>query len=745
MLQRVYSFIEWNSAMNIYTHTLLISGAVLALTACGQQQQNATSPTLPAAAVALVYPVTATVNQSDNFFGTVVADPYRWLEQDVRENPAVATWVDAENAVTFDYLDTLEDRNLIKQRLTQLWDYEKFTLPTKEGGRYFFRRNDGLQNQAVLYVQDTLTAEPRLLLDPNTWSADGATALAEVVPSPDGNYLIYSIQEGGTDWRSVKVLNVNSGATLADTIDWVKFSTLAWHPDNSGFYYSRFPEPQAGAEFQALNFNQTLHFHKVGDSQIDDTLVYARPNFPEQMMSALVVAKRYLLIYLSVGTDAAYEVAVQDLTDPGAKPTLLIEGFANDYNFIGADARVLYATTNNGAPRKRIVAIDLDQPELANWREIVPETANVLADASLIGGKLIAEYMEDVKTVVRLYEPDGSAAGTVALPGLGAAAGFDGTPDDTETFYSYSSFNTPTTIYRFDVASGESTVFKSAVTPFDPSNYVVSQVFYTSKDGTPIPMFLAYRADLNLTNPNGTPTLLYGYGGFDIAITPEFSIANFAWMDMGGIFAVANLRGGGEYGKAWHDGGRLLQKQNVFDDFIAAAEYLIANGYTSTSKLAIHGRSNGGLLVGTVTNQRPDLFAAALPGVGVMDMLRFDQFTAGRYWVDDYGKPSENAADFLNNYAYSPYHNIGSGVIYPAILATTADTDDRVVPGHSFKYMASLQATNTGPAPKLIRIETRAGHGSGIPTDKRIAEVADSWAFIAHHTGLQLPERYGQK
>lgn len=732
-------------------HKRILGVALLALAACGQPQQDETTaaavatPATPVAGVppALDYPATATVAQTDDFFGTSVADPYRWLEDDVRVNPAVAAWVEAENAVTSSYLDTLEDRDLIKQRLTQLWDYEKFTLPVKEGGRYFFRRNDGLQNQAVLYVQDTLAAEPRMLLDPNTWSDDGATALAEVLPSPDGKHVVYTIQEGGTDWRSVKVLNVDTGEILADTIEWVKFSALAWHPDSSGFWYSRFPEPDAGAEFQSLNYNQTLHFHRLGASQDADTLVYARPENPEHMMSGLVVADRFLMIYLSVGTDAAYEIAMLDLNETDAQPRMLIEGFANDYYFIGASENELFAVTNRGAPRKRIVAIALDDPDAANWREVVPEAANVLADAALVGGKLLAEYMEDVKTVVRIYEPDGSAAGAVALPGVGAATGFDGRPDDTETFYSYSSFNAPSTIYRYDVASGTSDIFKSPATPFDPSGYDVTQVFYPAKDGTMIPMFIAHRAGLNLAN--GAPTLLYGYGGFDISLTPEFSIANFAWMDMGGIFAVANLRGGGEYGKEWHDAGRLLKKQNVFDDFIAAAEYLIAQGYTTSAQLAIHGRSNGGLLVGAVTNQRPELFAAALPGVGVMDMLRFDKFTAGRYWTDDYGKPSENAADFRNNLAYSPYHNIRSGVNYPAILATTADTDDRVVPGHSFKYIAALQAAATGPAPKLIRIETRAGHGSGIPTEKRIEEVADSWAFLAHHTGLRLPERYGQE
>jgi len=715
------------------------------LAACERAAEEAAVPaTADAAAVvqALTYPATATVPQTDDFFGTAVADPYRWLEDDVRVNPQVATWVDEQNAVTQSYLQTLDLREPIEQRLTQLWDYEKFNLPIKEGGRYFYRRNDGLQNQFVLYVQDALDAEPRMLIDPNTWSADGATALGEFQPSPDGRYVLYSVQDGGTDWRTLKVLDVATGETLTDTIEWVKFSALAWSPDSSGFFYSRFPAPAAGVEFQSLNFNQTVHLHRLGETQEQDTLVYARPENPEQGMTALVVAERFLLIYLSIGTDAAYEVAIQDLQDPAASPQILIPGFEHDYTFFAATGKTLFAVTNRDAARKRIVAIDLDSPDPAQWREVVPESASVLVDAGLVGGKVLAEYLEDVKTAVRMFSTDGRALGNVELPGLGSAAGFDGDATDNETFYSFSSFNVPNTVYRFDAASGISSVFKEPVTPFDPDDYVVTQVFYPSKDGTRIPLFLAHRVDLNITS--GVPTLLYGYGGFDISVTPDFSIPNFAWMDMGGIYAVANIRGGGEYGKEWHDAGRLLSKQNVFDDFIAAAEYLIAEGYTTSEELAIHGRSNGGLLVGAVSNQRPELFAAALPGVGVMDMLRFDKFTAGRYWTDDYGKPSDNADDFRNNFSYSPYHNLRDGARYPAILATTADTDDRVVPGHSFKYMAALQAADTGQAPKLIRIETRAGHGSGIPTEKRIAEVADSWAFIAHHTGLRLPERYGQ-
>ncbi len=729
---------------------LMMSAAVLALAACAEntaETETSAPQASPEAAdtittTTLEYPETVSVDQTDDFFGVSVADPYRWLEDDVRVNEDVATWVTAQNSVTDDYLASLPNRAAIETRLGQLWDYEKFTLPNREGGKYFFRRNDGLQNQYVYYVQDSLDAEPRVLIDPNGWSEDGATALSAAVPSPDGSHVLYSIQDGGTDWRTLKVLNVETGETLEDTIEWVKFSGLAWAPDGSGFFYSRYPEPEEGETFQSLNFDQKLYFHKIGDAQSDDTLIYERTDNPEISVGGYVVAKRFLIILMSKGTDDVYEIAVKDLNDPTSQPVMIIEGFENDYSFVGAEGRVLYARTDRDAPRGRIVAIDLDNFAEANWQEVIPQSDNVLIDASIVGGKLVTEYMEDVKSVVRIYEMDGTAAGTVDLPGLGSASSFEGAQDESETFYSFSSYNRPTTIYRFDVATGESTIFKQPETPFDPSEYVVSQVFYPSKDGTQIPMFIAHKEGLDISA--GAPTLLYGYGGFNISLRPSFSITNFAWMEMGGVFALANLRGGGEYGKEWHDAGRLLEKQNVFDDFIAAGEYLIAEGYTTKDQLSIYGRSNGGLLVGAVVNQRPDLFAAALPAVGVMDMLRFDKFTAGRFWTDDYGKPSDNEADFRNNYAYSPYHNIADGTDYPAVLVTTADTDDRVVPGHSFKYIAALQAAETGSEPQLIRIETRAGHGSGKPTEKIIEEYADMWGFIAHHTGLTLPEGYGE-
>ncbi len=701
------------------------------------------APSEPDAQAALEYPDTERGETVDDYFGTKVADPYRWLEDEARESAAVTDWVDAQNAVTFSYLDQLKDRYRIKDRLTQLWDYEKYQIPIRKGGRLFYRHNDGLQNQYVLYVVEGEGGQPRALIDPNSWSADGATALGGYSPSPDGGLVAYSIQDGGSDWRTVKVLDVESGQTLEDELTWVKFSGLSWAPDGSGFYYSRYPEPDPTATFQAPNFNQTLMFHALGTAQAEDRLIYARDDDPAVSVRGYVFADRYLAVMMSRGTDARYDVAIQDLSDPEAGPEILIEGFEHSYQFVGADGRVIFAVTDRDAPNRRIVAINLDAPEVENWQEIVPEAEHVLNGASIVGGFLLASYLEDVKSVVRRFELDGTELEPVPLPGIGTAFGFMGEADEPDTFFSFSSYNSPPTLFALNARTNETTVFRRSDVPFDAADYVVEQVFFESKDGTRVPMFIARRKDLELDG--GVPTLLYGYGGFSISTMPAFSLTAFAWMEMGGIYAVANLRGGGEYGRDWHDAGRLANKQNVFDDFIAAAEFLIDNGFTTPEQLGISGRSNGGLLVGAVTNQRPDLFAAALPAVGVMDMLRFDQFTAGRFWRDDYGSPSENEADFENNLAFSPYHNIRPGVDYPAVLVTTADTDDRVVPGHSFKYAAALQAAPTGTEPTLIRIETRAGHGSGKPTEKIIEEFADQWAFLAEHTGLELEEGYGER
>ncbi|HET9766617.1 MAG TPA: prolyl oligopeptidase family serine peptidase [Thermoanaerobaculia bacterium] len=695
------------------------------------------------APAALRYPATATVEQVDTYHGVAVRDPYRWLEEDVRESPRVQQWVDAENKVTFDYLAAIPERPRINARLHQLYDFEKYDVPFEEGGRYFYRHNDGLQNQWVVFVQDSLTAPARVLVDPNTWSQDGTVALDSYVPSPDGRWVALMVQDGGSDWRKVRVLELPSGKQLDDEIAWVKFSPLAWRRDGSGFYYSRYPEPKEGAEFQSLNKNHTVYFHRVGTPQSADVVAYARPDQPDWGLAPAVSEDgRYLVVTIWLGTDERFQIAVQDLAKEDGKPEMLISGFDYAYDFLGNQGSELFFRTTKDAPRGRLIAIDLAHPEPAQWREVVAQGADVVESASLVGNRLVARYLKDARSEVKVYSLAGALERTVELPGIGTAGGFGGHADDPETFYSYSSFTTPPTIYRFDVATGASTAFKQAKVAFDPARYTVEQVFYRSKDGTRVPMFLAHRKDVT---PNGDrPTLLYGYGGFNLPTRPTFSPTRLGWMEMGGLYAVANLRGGGEYGEEWHKAGTKLHKQNVFDDFIAAAEHLVAAGWTKPSRLAVLGGSNGGLLVGAVVNQRPDLFGAALPAVGVMEMLRFHQFTAGRFWVDDYGS-ADDAQEFQALYAYSPYHNLKPGTRYPAILATTADHDDRVVPLHTFKYMAALQAAQSGPAPVLVRIETRAGHGSGKPTDKILAEVGDQWAFLVKNLGITLPSDYPAK
>ncbi|WP_186729092.1 prolyl oligopeptidase family serine peptidase [Sphingomonas panacisoli] len=681
----------------------------------------------------ITYPATERGTTVDEQFGVKVADPYRWLENDVRTDPKVAAWVADENKLTDAYLATLPGRDIFKTRLKALIDYERFGTPVKKGGRYFYARNSGLQNQAVLYVRDAIDGAGRVLIDPNGWAKDGATALGEWAPSEDGKRIVYAIQDGGTDWRTVKVLDVDSGKVLDDTVEWVKFSNLSWAKDGSGFYYSRFPAPPEGQKFQSTNENQAVYFHKLGTPQSADTLIYATPDQPKRSHGAQVTDDgKWLVITTTEGTDNRYEITVIDLAAPKPAPRTIFKGLDYQWSFAGNVGGNFYWVTDKDAPRMRLVSTNLyarsaEVPVV----EVVPQDKAVLDGAAIIGGKLVTSYLVDVKSEVRRYSLDGKPDGTVALPGIGSVGGFGGEADDPETFYSFTSYNRPTTIYRYDVATGKSSVWAQPKVAFDPANYLVSQVFYASKDGTRVPMFIVRKKGTS----GPAPTLLYAYGGFNVTMEPAFSATRIAWLEQGGVYAVANIRGGGEYGKEWHDGGRLANKQNVFDDFIAAGEFLKAKGYTGKDQLAIMGGSNGGLLIGAVVNQRPDLFAAALPQVGVMDMLRFDRFTAGRYWVDDYGYPSKEA-DFRVLLKYSPYHNIRAGKPYPAILAATADTDDRVVPGHTFKYTAMLQSMDLGPKPRLVRIETRAGHGSGKPTDKIIDETASDWAFIAKWTGM---------
>lgn len=685
---------------------------------------------------ALTYPETKTVDVVEEQFGEKIADPYRWLENDVREDSDVAAWVKAQNKVTNAYLETLDGRDALAASMTKLFDYDALGVPIEAGGNYFYQRKSGGQNQAVLYVREGEDGEERVLIDPAKWSDDGATALAEWKPSDDGSLLVYAIQDGGSDWRTVKVIEVATGKILEDTVEWVKFSNLAWMPNNYGFLYSRFPAPQEGEAFQSLNKDQTIYLHLIGKPQDQDMKVYETPDRPDlNHVAELTSDSAWVVISSSSGTDERYEITLVKVDAPELEARTLVKGLENNWTLIDGIGDTLYFATDKDAPRRRIMKTDVSA-ETPEWEEIVPEHVATIDTAILVGETLAVDYIDDAKSRLELFALDGTPKGVVDLPGLGQVGGLNGSAKDSEAFFAFTSFNRPSTIYRFDDA-GAPKVWAKPDIPFDPENIAVSQRFYESKDGTKIPMFLVYRKDIDLSK--GAPTLLYGYGGFNISLLPEYSAPKMAWIEAGGVYASANLRGGGEYGKEWHDGGRLNNKQNVFDDFIAAGEYLIEQGITPEDGLAIEGRSNGGLLVGAVVNQRPDLFTAGHAAVGVMDMLRFDRFTAGRYWVDDYGYP-EKEADFHVLRKYSPYHNIKDGTDYPALIVSTADTDDRVVPGHSFKYTARLQALDTGDKPHLIRIETRAGHGSGKPTDKLIEEYSDIYGFLADAVDLDIAD-----
>ena len=685
---------------------------------------------------ALTYPETKTVDVVEEQFGEKIADPYRWLENDVREDADVAAWVKAQNKVTNAYLETLDGRDALAASMTKLFDYDALGVPIEAGGNYFYQRKSGGQNQAVLYVREGEDGEERVLIDPAKWSDDGATALAEWKPSDDGSLLVYAIQDGGSDWRTVKVIEVATGKILEDTVEWVKFSNLAWMPNNYGFLYSRFPAPQEGEAFQSLNKDQTIYLHLIGKPQDQDMKVYETPDRPDlNHVAELTSDSAWVVISSSSGTDERYEITLVKVDAPELEARTLVKGLENNWTLIDGIGDTLYFATDKDAPRRRIMKTDVSA-ETPEWEEIVPEHVATIDTAILVGETLAVDYIDDAKSRLELFALDGTPKGVVDLPGLGQVGGLNGSAKDSEAFFAFTSFNRPSTIYRFDDA-GAPKVWAKPDIPFDPENIAVSQRFYESKDGTKIPMFLVHRKDIDLSK--GAPTLLYGYGGFNISLLPEYSAPKMAWIEAGGVYASANLRGGGEYGKEWHDGGRLNNKQNVFDDFIAAGEYLIEQGFTPKDGLAIEGRSNGGLLVGAVVNQRPDLFTAGHAAVGVMDMLRFDRFTAGRYWVDDYGYP-EKEADFHVLRKYSPYHNIKDGTDYPALIVSTADTDDRVVPGHSFKYTARLQALDTGDKPHLIRIETRAGHGSGKPTDKLIEEYSDIYGFLADAVDLDIAD-----
>ena len=673
--------------------------------------------------MAFSYPPTRRCDQTDTYHGVTVADPYRWLEDP--NSDETKAWVEAQNEVTFSYLRQLPAVEPLQQRLTELWNYERYSVPFKRGGRYFYYKNDGLQNQAVLYTQPSLEAEAVVLLDPNTLSADGTVALGSIAVSEDGQYLAYSLSSSGSDWLEWRVRAIATGQDTTDHLQWSKFSGAAWSHDHQGFFYSRYDEPAEDAQFEEVNYYQKLFYHRLGTPQADDTLVYERPDEKEWGFQGQVTNDgRYLIISVWRGTERKNLVFYQDLQTPNSEVKELVSQFEASYNLIDSDGTTFWFQTDLDAPRGRVIALDLTTGNTP--QEIIPEAEETLDAVSLLNHQFVVNYLKDAYTTIQIFDLDGQLLRTLELPGIGSAGGFDGKKEETETFYRFSSFTVPSRIYRYNLETGEQTLFRESQVAFDPNLYETQQVFYTSQDGTRIPMFITHKKGLT---PNGhTPTLLYGYGGFNISLSPNFSVSNLVWLELGGIYAVANLRGGGEYGETWHQSGTKLHKQNVFDDFISAAEWLIDNNYTQPQNLGIMGGSNGGLLVGACMIQRPDLFAAALPAVGVMDMLRFNQFTIGWAWESDYGSP-QNPEEFEALYAYSPLHNLTPSN-YPTTLITTADHDDRVVPAHSFKFAAALQAAHQGDNPVLIRIDTKAGHGAGKPTAKIIEVVADNWAFL---------------
>ena len=683
----------------------------------------------------LTYPPTRKAEVVDDFFGTKVADPYRWLEDD--NSAETKAWVEAQNKVTFGYLEQIPQRAKIQARITKLWDFEKFSAPFKRGKRYFYSYNTGLQNQAVLFVTEDPKAKGRILLDPNTLSKDGTVALSGISLTEDGRLMAYSVSVAGSDWQTWKVRDVATGKDLSDDIQWSKASGASWLKDGSGFYYSRYEAPKEGGALTGVNNNHMLCFHKLGTPQSEDALVYQRPDQPEWYLGGSVTDDgRWLVIYGSKGTNPETSIFLKDLSKPGSPVEPFLDKMDATYGIVDNEGDRFFVTTNQGAPRNRLVAITKGQTNPSQWTELIPQAKgkDVLESVSLVGGRFVATWMRDAHSAIEFFDLKGKKTGNLALPALGTAGGFGGRREDAETFYTFGSFTYPGTIYRLDLKSGKSSVFRTPKVAFQSADYEVKQVFYPSKDGTQIPMFLVHKKGLKLDGQN--PTLLYGYGGFNVSLTPSFSVSRMVWLEMGGVFAMPNLRGGGEYGLEWYDAGRKEKKQNVFDDFIAAAEWLIAHKVTSTPRLAINGGSNGGLLVGACLTQRPDLFGAAVPEVGVMDMLRFHKFTLGWGWKSDYGS-SETKEGFDTLMKYSPLHTIKAGVKYPPTLVTTGDHDDRVVPAHSHKFTATLQAAQAGPAPILTRIETSAGHGAGKPTAKAIAERADVFAFLVKNLGMK--------
>jgi len=695
------------------------------------------NPTATERSLELRYPVARKIEQTDDYFGTAVSDPFRWMEE--VDSAELKTWIDAENELTQEYLAKVPLREKMQRRLMELINFERYTAPERRGTRYFYSHNSGLQNQNVLYWQEGLEGEPKVLLDPNMFSEDGTVAISSISITDDGMLAAYSIADAGSDWVKWHVRNVTTGKDLADVVEWSKFSGAAWRKDGSGFYYARYDEPAEDAsEAEALktaNYFHKIYFHKLGTPQMEDALVFHRPDDGELNLGAVVTEDgRYLVIHQSKGTSPNNELAVQDLHDTSKRMIRLIDTADATYAPINNDGSLFWLLTTLDAPNGKVIAIDLNQPGREHWKTVIPESTNKLSDISIIDNTFIANYLTDAQSQVELHNLDGSLIERLALPAIGTAYGFGGLRKDTETFYQFSNFTTPGTTYRLDMKTRKSTLFRQPKLLFDPALYETKQIFTESKDGTRVAMFISHKKGLALEGTS--PTLLYAYGGFNISLVPEFSPSHVMWMEMGGVYAQASLRGGGEYGEAWHDAGTRVRKQNVFDDFISLAEWLITNQYTTPERLAISGGSNGGLLVAACELQRPDLFGAVVAQVGVMDMLRFDKFTIGWAWKEEYGSPSEDEAEFRAIYKYSPLHNIRQGVSYPATLITTGDHDDRVFPAHSFKYTAALQAAQAGPNPILIRVETRAGHGAGMPLSKRIEATVDQFAFMANQLHL---------
>ena len=688
-------------------------------------------------------PPTRKLDVIDTYHGIQVPDLYRWLEDD--NSLDTKAWVKAQNEFTYAYLETIPERSRIRDRMTKLWDYERFSAPSKFGDLYFYSHNTGLQNQSVIYVTDKLEERGRVLLDPNTLSDTGTVALSGMSVSENGKYLAYSLSNAGSDWVVWKVRDVATGKDLPDEIRWSKFSGAAWDKDATGFYYSRYDEPTGDDALTAVNKFQKVYFHKLGTPQASDQLIFERSDQPDWGFGAFTSEDgRWLFIQQTEGTERKNRLFVKDLEKPNSDFVPLFNNFDASYDFLGNDAETFYVLTDNNAPRGRVIAVDLARPGPSQWREVIPQAQgrDVIEGASLFGDQIAVTWKIDALNQVKLYDlRRGRLARHIQRPGVGTLTGFYGKRSDREVFFSFTSYNEPPTIYRYDLRRGRETVFRRPQVDMNPGDFEVVQDFYNSKDGTRVPIFIAHKKGIKLDGTN--PTLLYGYGGFNSAATPGFSPANLVWMEMGGVYAVACIRGGSEYGKEWWEQGKRETKQNCFDDFIAAGEWLIEKKYTSTPKLAIHGGSNGGLLVGACVNQRPDLFGAAIPAVGVMDMLRYHKFTIGWAWQSDY-MCSDTKEGFDNLIKYSPLHNIVPGTKYPAVLVTTADHDDRVVPAHSHKYTATLQTAQSGPAPILTRIETDAGHGAGKPTSKVIEERADMWAFLVKNLNMRLPDGFGK-